>query len=155
MLENPQTTDLSIAGIVSFTNYSDVSYCGYAPALIVHFFNDEPIYSDDTKTSLLDYYETVIYFEESSQTKLVDRTITQLQDGYRMNFIFNDVSLFPAEVYDDGTSCPEEFLSMQNQYVIFLYNNGDRYDLIFSSEDEYYEDSVLNFEKTVNSFKRI
>jgi hypothetical protein len=39
--------------------------------------------------------------------------------------------------------------------VIFLYNNGDRYDLIFSSETQYYEKSVLDFEKTVNTFKRI
>jgi len=153
--ENPVTMDEDKAGIVAISLYTNIPLCDFAPGLIVHYFKEEPINVYDTETRLLDYFESLIYFDDSTQTKLIDREIVKLRDGYKLTYTFNDIVLFPEIEMSDGTICVEEFITVQNQYVIFQYNNGDRYDVIFSSEDLHYDDSVLEFEKTANTFKRV
>lgn len=149
---NPKTVDAGLAGIVSFSSSMDGPKCDYVPSFIIHFFKDDPI-GLDSPNVLLNYYEDVIYFEESSQTKLTDSNIEKIPGGYKITYFFNDVGLFPEEQLDDGTICPEEFFTLQNQYVIFLYDDGDRFDIIFSSMPDHYQATHLEFEESIDTFK--
>ncbi len=70
--ETPETVD-NVAGIVSFVveDYKG-EQCDYTPQFIIHYVGVDEPYAY-TPEGLLDTYEFVIYFEESSQTKLVER----------------------------------------------------------------------------------
>ena len=151
--ENPKTVDEKFSGIVGFISNLDSKPCDYRAKFIIHYTKDKQLSNSVTSSYLLNIYEDVIYFPEASQTKLIDKKITKIPNGYKLNYVFNDVSYFPEIIGDDGTKCAEEFTTLQNEYVIFLYNNGDSYDIIFSAEPQFYDKSITEWQKSISSFK--
>ena len=150
--ENPVTTDPEFAGIVSFFMNGEYAVEEYNTSMIIHYLKELSVNQiQQYNSNLLEYHRDVIYFEESSQTKLKDEYLTKKPWGYILHYKFNDVSHFPEEVID-GVVYPEVFLTLQNEYVIFLFENGERYDIILTSMPRDYSKASEEFSKSIKTF---
>ena len=149
--ENPSVIGGNGVGIVSFIHpRSSDPYSEYSSSFIIHYWQEstDEIYYDD----LLHYFSTMTEFPEQSQLKITDKSINQFADEvYQIRYDFNDVSLLPEETID-GKTYPSLNMALKNSIVLFLYPNGDVYELIFSSMPEYADSDIIEFNKSLKTF---
>lgn len=88
----------------------------------------------------------------ASQLKITNQTVEQDDDErYIIRYEFNDIANYPKEVLD-LTGKKDIPYELQNVIVIYLYPNGDQYELIFSAEPQEYSQRVKEFNESANSF---
>jgi cell division septation protein DedD len=107
------------------------------------------VYYDD----LIDYYST--YPSDSNpytqQLKINDQSVKQNSDGrYEVRYDFVTVESYPEDYFVDELRGTTD--ESKSSIVVFLYPNGDEYELILSSYEDSYSKDVQIFNESIDSF---
>jgi hypothetical protein len=117
----------------------------------IHFFQEDPdlIYYDD----LLYYFSELPNTaggEYTQQIKITNEQIENQGDRYKITYEFTTKDSYPTDFFLSDYA--GRTFTDGNKIVVFLYPNGDWYELIFNSDISVYSKDVKNFDSSVDTF---
>ena len=119
--------------------------------IVIHFFQEDPdlIYYDD----LLYYFSELPNTaggEYTQQIKITNEQIENQGDRYKITYEFTTKDSYPTDFFLSDYA--GRTFTDGNKIVVFLYPNGDWYELIFNSDISVYSKDVKNFDSSVDTF---
>lgn len=117
----------------------------------IHYFHGDP--------DLINYDDLLYYFSETPQTaggeytqqiKINNKEIEEQDDRYKITYEFTTKAYYPEDYFLSHMA--GKTIMNGNKIVIFLYPNGDWYELLFFSGVSTYSTDVKTFDYVVDTF---